>query len=335
MKKQPHRIIWAFALGYFIAYAPYAGLVKALTSGRMPGFDPIRSGFELLPSVLAGTIVVLPLYALLLGWWRHAERPSGPVIVSGVGTAIIITTTTLAYTFHGVSILFALLLLRGGVLIFAPIVDVLCGRKVRWFSGVALVISLSAVLLAIFASTDHRFTVPAMINTALYFCGYLLRLPEMTSVAKVEDPLLTRRYFVGELTVTLPLLALFPVAGALLGSEGLQRGLQLLASGTPSARAGLVVGAIYASLYFFGTLIYLDRRENTFCISLNRGASLLSGVVASFVVANTLGLAAPGWFELTSVAMVVLAFAFLSPLHHIPEWLAGAAQARLVRRKST
>lgn len=334
MKKQPHRIIWAFALGYFLAYAPYAGLVKALTSGRMPGFEPIRNGFELLPSVLAGTVLVLPLYALLLGWWRHAERPSIPVIVSGIGTAIIITTTTLAYTFHGVSILFALLLLRGGVLVLAPIVDLLCGRRVRWFSGIALMISLSAVLLAIFASSDHRLTTPALINTALYLCGYLLRLPEMTTAAKVEDPALTRRYVVGELSIALPLLAIYPIAGALLGSEGLQHGLSLLASGSSTARAGLLVGAIYASLYFFGTLIYLDRRENTFCISLNRGSSLLSGVVASFVVSTTLGLNPPAWFELTSVAMVVLAFAFLSPLHHLPEWIRDAAAARAARRQS-
>ncbi|HEY0144306.1 MAG TPA: hypothetical protein VGF48_25700 [Thermoanaerobaculia bacterium] len=334
MKKQPHRIIWAFALGYCIAYAPYAGLVKALTSGRMPGFDPIRNGFELLPSVLAGTIVVLPLYALLLGWWRHAERPSRAVVVSGIGTAVIIATTTMAYTFHGVSILFALLLLRGGVLILAPVVDLVFHRSVRWFSYVALMISFSAVLLAIFASSDHRFTLAAGINTTLYLCGYLLRLPAMTAAAKIEDPSLTRRYFVGELTVALPLLAIIPIAGAAFGHDGLQRGLTLLASGSPSAGAGLVVGAIYASLYCFGTLIYLDRRENTFCISLNRGSSLLSGVVASFVVSGALGLASPAWFELTSVAMVVLAFAFLSPLHHIPEWLVGAAHARLVRRKS-
>lgn len=334
MKKQPHRIIWAFALGYFIAYTPYAGLVKALASGRMPGYEPIRNGFEILPSVLAGTIVVLPLYALLRGWWRHAQRPSLPVIVSGIGTAVIITTTTMAYTFHGVSILFALLLLRGGVLVMAPLVDLVFRRNVRWFSYVALVISLSAVLLAIFAARDHRFTVAAGINTALYLCGYLLRLPAMTAAAKIEDPVHTRRYFVGEVMVALPLLALIPVIGAAAGVDGLQRGLSLFAAAGPTARAGFLVGALYASLYCFGTLIYLDRRENTFCISLNRGASLLSGVVASFFVSGLLGLDPPRWFELTSVAMVVLAFAFLSPLHHIPEWIVGAAYARYIRRKS-
>ncbi len=47
------------------------------------------------------------------------------MVLSGLGTAIIIGTTTLAFTFTGVSILFALLLMRGGVLIIAPTVDLL------------------------------------------------------------------------------------------------------------------------------------------------------------------------------------------------------------------
>ena len=53
------------------------------------------------------------------------------MLISGVATAVIIGTTTLNYTFVGISILFALLLMRGGVLILAPIVDTLLGRQVR------------------------------------------------------------------------------------------------------------------------------------------------------------------------------------------------------------
>ena len=51
------------------------------------------------------------------------------MLISGVATAVIIGTTTLNYTFVGISILFALLLMRGGVLILAPVVDTLLGRQ--------------------------------------------------------------------------------------------------------------------------------------------------------------------------------------------------------------
>ena len=31
----PHRIVWAFALGYFVFYAPYAALIKIVTTGQL------------------------------------------------------------------------------------------------------------------------------------------------------------------------------------------------------------------------------------------------------------------------------------------------------------
>ena len=84
----------------------------------------------------------------------------------------------------------------------------------------------------------------------------------------------------------------------------------------------LLIGALYASLYCFGTLIYLDCRENTFCIPLNRSSSLLAGVVASFALALLFGLGAPSQAQLASAAMIVVALLFLSPLHHLDRYLA-------------
>ena len=72
--KRVDRTIWLFGLGYFIAYTPYAGLVKAMSAGKLPGLAGIE-GLTLLPSVLAGTIVTLPIFVLLLGWWRYAHVP--------------------------------------------------------------------------------------------------------------------------------------------------------------------------------------------------------------------------------------------------------------------
>ncbi|HEX7155104.1 MAG TPA: hypothetical protein VF618_26775 [Thermoanaerobaculia bacterium] len=321
MNKKVNRIVWGLGLGYFVAYAPYAGLTKAMTSGRL---GVTTDGLTLLPSAIAGTAVVLPLFILLSGWWRHARVPGLPVVISGIGTAIIIATTTLAYTFHGVSILFALLLLRGGVLVLAPVVDLACGRRVRWFSSVALVISIGAVLLTMFATDDRRFTTIALINTMAYLAGYAMRLPQMTLMAKVEAKEPTRRYFVEESLIALAVLILGPLLGAAFGVEGLRQGLLALTSGSAVANIGFVIGALYASLFIFGTLIYLDRRENCFCVPLNRGASLMAGVVATFVLGE-----AATWFELTSVGMILVAFGFLSPLHHIPEWMAAAAWRRI------
>src|SRR3954466_295465 len=235
--KRVDRTIWLFGLGYFIAYTPYAGLVKAISAGKMPGLSGIE-GLELLPSVLAGTIVTLPIYVLLLGWWRYAGVPSRAVILSGFGTSLIIATTTLAYCFHGISVLFALLLLRGGMLIIAPITDLIGRRRVRWFSSAALIISLSAVGLGIIATNNHQISLAAMINLAVYLLGYQIRLPQMTKHAKVDEPQTTRTYFVGEIMVTLFFLALIPLAGAALGVASLRHGLALVVSGSTTANVG-------------------------------------------------------------------------------------------------
>jgi hypothetical protein len=325
--KRVDRTIWLFGLGYFIAYTPYAGLVKAMSAGKLPGLAGI-DGLELLPSVLAGTIITLPIYVLLLGWWRYARVPSRPVLISGFGTALIIATTTLAYAFHNISVLFALLLLRGGMLIIAPITDLLGRRRVRWFSSVALVISLSAVGLGIIATNNHRLTLAAIINLAVYLLGYQLRLPQMTRYAKVEHKETTRTYFVSEIMVTLVFLALIPLGGAVLGVVSLRSGLALIVSGSATANIGFLIGVLYATLYVFTTLIYLDRRENTFCMAMNCCSSLMAGIVASYGLSQILGMATPAWFELTGVGMIIVALMFLSPLHHIPEW----AFAYLVQR---
>jgi len=330
--KRVDRTIWLFGLGYFIAYTPYAGLVKAMSAGKLPGLAGI-DGLKLLPSVLAGTIVTLPVYVLLLGWWRYARVPSRAVLISGFGTSLIIATTTLAYAFHNISVLFALLLLRGGMLIIAPITDLFGRRRVRWFSSVALIISLSAVLLGIMATDNHRLTVAALANLAIYLFGYQIRLPQMTNCAKVEDKETTRTYFVSEILVTLVFLALIPLAGAAFGVDSLRNGLSLVVSGSATANIGFLIGVLYATLYVFTTLIYLDRRENTFCMAMNCCSSLMAGIVASYGLSQILGMATPAWFELTGVGMIIVALMFLSPLHHIPEWAFAYVMQRMLSRR--
>ena len=327
--KSPHRRfklrIWWLALGYFVFYVPYSFLIKIVTNRFWPGLDENVSGFRLLPGVVVAIALLVPLIITYQGWWKYARRPRGLVIVSGLGTAIIIGTTTLAFTFTGVSIIFALLLMRGGVLILAPMVDLLYRRRVRWFSWAALGLVLPAMLIALVDVNNYSLTPLAALTVGAYLSGYLLRIPCLTSMAKVQDDEATHRYFVEEalaaifFLVTIP--ALFAVGGQGELMLDLRQGFLGLSAGGVTVPA-LLIGALYASLYCIGTLIYLDCRENTFCIPLNRSSSLLAGVVASFALAVLFGLAAPSQAQLTSAAMIVVALLFLSPLHHLDRYLA-------------
>lgn len=313
------RIIWLFGLGYFAFYAPYSALIKLLTTGRIAGVPAGLSGLELLPATIVGTLVAVAAFLTLADWWRYASRPSATIVASGLGTAAIIATTTIAYSFAGVSIVLALLLMRGGVLALAPAVDTLLGRHVRWFSWAALVLSIGAVAIALAANGSTRVGGAVALNLAAYLAGYVVRLPSMTKVAKVADAETTRRYFVTELLVAMTALAVF----------ALWRGVKI----TPAFGPSVAIGIFYAGLYVFGTLIYLDRRENTFCIPLNRGASLLAGIVASYVLAATTTLTRPPTEELVAASLILAALTLLSPLHHLFEVAADAARLAADRRR--
>lgn len=327
--------IWWLALGYVAFYAPYSFLIKILTSKLWPGIDAPVSGLRLLPAVAISTALVLPAIITFKGWWSYVSCrefmgrkfpvPPPLVVLSGIGTAIIIGTTTLSFTFTGVSILFALLLMRGGVLIMAPSVDVLFRRRVRWFSWVALGITLPAMAIALFDVNNYRLTAVTALTIGAYLSGYLLRLPCLTRLAKQDDTEITRRYFVEESLVAVLFLVAIPAAMALIGRGDvmlqLRQGFVDIFASSVTLPA-ILIGALYACLYCFGTHIYLDCRENTFCIPLNRGSSLLAGIVASYVLAVFFGQAFPSVAQVGSAGLIVLALLFLSPLHHVDRyWL--------------
>lgn len=328
-KRQFKLRIWWLAAGYFLFYAPYAALIKGLTNRSWPGIVGPISGFRILPAVVVSTAITLICVVSAKRWWRYLGRreffgrslpfPALLVFLSGLGTAIIIGTTTLAFTFPGVSIVFALVLMRGGVLTLAPLVDLTFRRRVRWFSWAALMVSVLAVGLTIRDVNAPRLSSTVVAIIAAYLTGYLMRLPCLTKLAKTYDPEITRRYFVEELLVALVFLLSIPAAWALMGSgeeaQQLRLGFTELFASSITVPA-ILIGALYGGLYCFGTMLYLDCRENTFCVPLNRGASMLAGVVASFALAGLLGQRVPSSTQLASAGLIGVALLLLSPLHH-------------------
>jgi protein-tyrosine-phosphatase len=313
--------IWGLALGYFGFYIPYSGLTKALTQGFLPGMHGPVTGFTILPATVVATSALLLAILAATGGFRPFGRPAPGLpsvrretLVSGIATAVIIATTTLNYTFVGISILLALLLMRGGVLIISPFVDLSTGRRVSLFSWVALGLSLAAVGVAFSDVSSYRMTVLAALNVAAYLGGYVVRLNVMSRIAKDSDPGVNRRHFREETFVAAVALVAIPALVALIfpGSiaSELRAGFTGLFASRLSAPA-MLIGFLYGCLYLFGTWIYLDARENTFCVPLNRCSSLLSGVVASYALAFLLGRRTPGAHELAGVAIIATALLVL------------------------
>jgi hypothetical protein len=188
------------------------------------------------------------------------------------------------------------------------------GRRVDAASWVALALSLLALGIAFAEVGGFQMTLVAGLNVAMYLAGYSIRIPNMTDLAKSQEPAPNRRYFHEETLVTALALTGVPALLALIGHGEIlleRRAGFTTFFASPLVIPALLIGVLYGALYFFGTWIYLDRRENTYCIPLNRCSSLLSGVVASFGLTVFLGLKPPSGYQLAGAGIILTALAIL------------------------
>jgi len=309
------------ASGYFLAYIPYAILTKALSSGIVPGVNVPVGGLVLLPASALGQLVMMPVFLVVSGWWRFAREqriqnrritlPGNDTVRAGFFTAIVIGTTTLNFTFLGVSILLMLVLMRSGVLILSSIADAVYRRKVHTYSWVALGLSLGAAAVALGDVKNYQLTTGAVLSLCAYLAGYVGRFQIMNKVAKTGVRAVDRRYFVEEHAMAPVFLVLLCGVGAVLGQPDLRAGFGgfLL---TPAGLYAAGIGVLYELLFIFGTLIYLDVRGYAWCVPINRVATLFSGMAASYILMLLAGLPPPGTSQLIALGFIFGAIIALS-----------------------
>jgi drug/metabolite transporter (DMT)-like permease len=320
-----HAPIETWALLYFLLYVPYAVIVRWLATITNAPFGRALTGLEILPATTILSGVGTLLFAWASGWMHHAHRvqlfgisvpcPTRWTLASGIGTAMLLFTVPLSFTFQGVSIPFMQLLMRGDVLVIAPLVDLLTGRRVRWYSWVALALVSLGLFLTIRTRGGLHLTPLAIITVVLYTVGYFVRLAVMTRVGKTGDPDTVKGYFVEEKMVAIPA-AVF-VLGLLsmlnFGAQAGQLGFGFVGVwsshqlGWMGLLAALLVLTSIVSLW-----ILMDRRENTFCVPLERSASVLAGLAAAFVLAFMSIAPRPTPAELTGAGLLVAAIFVLS-----------------------
>jgi hypothetical protein len=315
--------LWAVL--YFLSYAPYAALVRWLSSVPYAPLHRPLTGLEILPAttILSGVFTLLFAYAS--GWVRHAHHirvgaaslpfPIRWTFASGLGTALLLFTVPLSFTFQGVSIPYMQLLMRGDVLIIAPVVDLMAGRRVRWYSWVALGLVALGLWLTIQARGGLKLPALAIVTIVLYTVGYFVRLAVMTRIAKTGDPDTVKRYFVEEKIVAIPF-AVLALASLSLVNFGTQSGqlafgfVGVWSSGQMGAITTLSVLLFIISV--FSIMILIDQRENTFCVPIERSASILAGIAAAYILAKSSLGPYPTGPELTGAALLVGAILILS-----------------------
>jgi hypothetical protein len=234
--------------------------------------------------------------------------------MSGIFTSLIIGTTSLAYTFDGVSIVLAMLLMRGGVLILGPIVDTITKRSVRWFSWVGLIGALTALLIPIFDASGFHIPILLGIVIFVYIFSYFMRFQFMSRNAKSDKREVNLRYFVEEQMVSTPMFLVFLGIFTLLKGDvgdAVRMGWTMHWD-QPYLWALLLIGMFSQGTGFFGTLVLLDKNENTYCIPVNRSSSILAGVIASFLLALFPNQGIPKGSQLIGAAIIIVSILFLT-----------------------
>jgi len=124
-----------FVIGSLVCYIPLYMLTRMAAKGLFPSLHGEGlSSFEILPLYAIGNIVANTLFYWVSGWWKNIPitkvwgvkipKVRWYIWISGLCITGQIFAAIWAYTFQGISIVFVALILKGGVLILAPTVDI-------------------------------------------------------------------------------------------------------------------------------------------------------------------------------------------------------------------
>lgn len=315
------------------------------------------ANWSIQPIMALATFIAMFSFISVAGWWKYARKrtfcgislpwPHWFTLISGICTAAQILTTTLAYTYKE-SIIFAMLLMRGGVLVMAPIVDGIitshvtkAKRKITWSAVVALILSLAALTVAFAEKASATITIACLVDVTIYLFVYFFRFVFMARYAKTETVTegknVNKMFFVEEQFVANPTLLfgllLFGVIGIFTGPKSVPG--EVWTGFTVIPFSGyfwplFAAGAFSYGNGLFGTLIYLDPRAHTFCVPANRISSIFAGVVSTAwmyyafqEIAKEKGISAVTQGEWIGVVLVTLAMIFLAFGQNIVKWLAN------------
>lgn len=304
--------IWWLAASYGCAYALFAFLTQFHNFRIGHDHSTLVGSLGLLSGAALALILLLPIAIAVLGRRagpQHTGANQTDIALSGVAAAAIALSTITAFTLGGVSVVLALLLMRGGVLILAPLVDRLHHRNIRPAARLALGLSLLAVALPLVFKQQSQLSWLLVVTLAVYLGSYLIRLGIMNRAAKTPQQGLRAYYCAREFLFAWYTLAVAAFLMFLWQTVGLKVSLSdaLRPHGT-----AFMVGISYTLVLVAGTLVYLDPRENSFTIPLNRAASVAGGVLGASLAWLSGFTARPALVDYIAAGVIFLALVALA-----------------------
>lgn len=254
------------------------------------------------------------------------------IVPSGFMTAIIIPTTTLMYTFQGMSVMVAMVIMRASVIIISRVVDSvqiaqgILKKKVYIEENIAVVFALLAASVKVFWVKEGDFAF--IENTAAvsilvsYIIAYSIRIYIMNYYKNTRAqgvPLDNQGFFGLEQFAACFFIVVISVVvyygKPLFGWEGVQVTQFHDALGSFSENWGWAVlsGTAFGIVAFYSVFIFMFKgRTATFAGLVNRLTSLTAGTFATLLSAILLATHYPNLQDWLSLAFILIAVGFLT-----------------------
>ncbi len=327
-------------LAYLLTYVVYSVATKYYTGPAARGLPGVDNWEFLVYSTLGGSLVCLAVVSAFR--WARMESANmiawGPVrfpaeylyiIPSGICTAVVIPTTTLLYMLLR-SVMVAMLIMRGSVIIFSRIIDAIqirqgiLHKKVYWEEEVAVLFAIAAVGLQMFfvkeaGGSDLVKNTLAMLVLGSYLLAYFIRIYIMNYYKNTRGKGCRQdnKAFFGVEQLAASATILLALAALLLLPAGSGKVLDSLHRGylAASAHWPMVVasGGVFGVVAFFSVFIFMFKgRTATFAGLSNRLTSLVAGTLATLLFALFFGGKYPQAGDWVALVFIFAAVAFMT-----------------------
>jgi len=353
------RQLLQLSAGYFLFYVATGMLVKYFTVIRQP---PMSELAYLVNNTVGSSLLAVAV-VLVLGWYRlHSNGPATflgirmpgeyrYIIPSGICTAVIIPTTTLMYLLP-ISVMVAMVLMRGSVIVISRAVDALqirqgiLKKKVFAEENWAVLFAILAVATNVFfipvvnvleargisaaaalgvSDRDRRnafdflSSAPALLIMGSYIIAYAIRIYIMNYYKNTRAPGVEQDnkgfFAVEQIAASLTMV----VAGALLFHSHRLFGAtaplidEFRSAITSPSWDAVISGIPWGIVAFFSVFLFMFQgRTATFAGLVNRLVSLVAGTTATLLLAIFFGQRPPKMQDWVAFGFILVAVGFLS-----------------------
>ncbi len=330
--------------GYFIFYVITGVSVKYFLYYPQ---GPELEGMEYLVYSTAGGTLFATGISLVLRWYRLDSVRKVEIlgfkipfellyiIPSGAMTAVVVPTTTLMYSFRTISVMVAMVLMRGAVIIIGRVVDaVLIKQKILKKTvykeeNIAVVFALMAVGTKLFSGGAEGkqslfSSFPVMIIFTVYLIAYAFRIYIMNYYKNTRPPEAAKKnnnkafFAIEQFSCAATLIIITVVVVMIIKANDISG-----PRATPFAEAvinpdpswwylGVMAGVAFGIVAIFSVFLFMFKgRTATFSGLVNRLTSLIAGTASTLIFAAVFGGKWPVPLDWLVFLFIVVAVAFM------------------------